>query len=264
MASRLRFYLQDGGWLVLCGENERNRSVCYPLTTELLSVLSSENKTPKVRPPRDPSIVRSEWVRYEEAIYDSLAEQGLGVEDFKVFITHESETFEIVVLDTQDERYIQLGWINKSGKTVFLSEYYEPNKYMVKTVSYQVMLSHFNPEFARIADLARYTSLYPTEDSVIIDYQGQDLSTEFRQNTVGHFEFVGDWSSRWTIRVKLTPTAEYEKFENITVIGLCSFVSSSKSVQSLKNPLKGMRRVEQWVYDIEYRSKTWRFSEKTK
>jgi hypothetical protein len=202
---------------------------------------------------------------YKDAIYDSLAEQGLGVEDFKVFITHESETFEIVVLDTQDERYIQLGWINKSGNTVFLSEYYEPDKYMVKTVFCKEMLSHFNPDFARIADstLARYTSFYPTEDSVIIEYQGQDLSTEFRQNTVGHFEFVGDWSGRWTIRVKLTPTAEYEKFENITVIGLCSFESFSKSIQRLKNPLKGMRTVEHWVYDMEYRSKTRRFSKKT-
>jgi hypothetical protein len=100
--------LRNERQLVLLGR-KGDLLASQPFTKDLLYVLSTENKTPKFRPRKDPSSFRFDCEKYENAIYDSLAKQDLGVEDFKVFITHESETFEIIVLETQNKRRGQLG-----------------------------------------------------------------------------------------------------------------------------------------------------------
>jgi hypothetical protein len=263
MKSQLEFFLRRERQWVLLGQ-KGGLLASQPITKELLYALSTENKTPKFRQHKDPSSFRYNNEKYRNAIYDSLAKQGLGVEDFKVFITHESETFEIIVLETQDKRRGQLGWIDKGGNTVFLSEHYGPDSQDVKTVSCEEMLSHFNLAFARIAanPLNCNPSVYPTEESVIIDYRAQRIDLTFKLNTVGHFDFVFD-RTHMGIRIKLTPTVEYEKYESILVVSLCPSDTTSRISQRLKDPFKKMMPIEQWEEEMEYRAKVGRYLPKS-
>jgi hypothetical protein len=65
------------------------------------------------------------------------------------------------------------------------------------------------------------------------------------------------------IRIKLTPTDEYEKYESILVISLCPSDTSSRISQKLKDPFKEMIPIEQWQDEMEYRAKVGRYSPKS-